>query len=173
MDCINRVIAVSMMFIRKILGIASIFFVILLSSCGRSRPCIDAAAILNFVSFADSATDSIILKKFIKDSGFTSLVDAIIITKNNSIYQKSNDTLHIEPPPSGDYVIDIHYDYQVYMPVVNRVFKITDIVQEQTEMNAGISMDKTVCVNPIKSYKVNGIMKNTSLPNYATLYINY
>jgi hypothetical protein len=139
------------MFVRKTFGIVSIFFVILFSSCGKSLSCIDAVASLNFVSFADSATDSIILKKFIKDSGFTSLVDSIIITKNNSIYQKSNDTLRIETPQSGDYFIDIHYDYEVYMPVVNRVFKITDIVQEQTEMHAGglFSMDKIGCVNPI------------------------
>jgi hypothetical protein len=159
---------------RKIFGIVSIFFVIMFSSCGKSFPCIDALGVLNFVSLADSATDSIILKKFIKDSGFTSLVDSIIITKNNSIYEKSNDTLHIEPPPLGEYFIDTHYDYEVYMPVVNRVFKITDIVQEQTEMNEGglFSMDKRVCVNPLKSYKVNGIIKNTSLPDYTILYIN-
>ena len=142
--------------------LAFIFCITLLTACG-SRPCIEGMPTLNYVSFTDAETDSIILRKYVKDGGFTSLMDSVIISKSNSIYQKSNDTLHILTSPyGGDYPLDIHFDYEVYMPFANKLFRISNIVVKQTEVNEGISMDKTNCLDPIKSYTLNGQIINTN-----------
>lgn len=162
-----------MMRYRNFFGIVFTIFAIVFVSCSSTQSCLEASARLNFVSFPDAATDSMILKKFIKNSGFTSLVDSVIITKTNSIYQKSNDTLYIATPEQGDYVININYDYEVYLPLTQEIFKISDIAQKLTERKVGISLDKTVCVNPIESYKVNGNTINSSLPDFSVIYVKY
>ena len=134
----------------------------MLAACSRSRPCVEGTAILNFVSFTDAETDSIVLRKYVKDNGFNSLIDSVIISKNNSIYQKSNDTLHILTSMQGEYNLDIHYDYEVYMPYTNKLFRISNIVVEQTEMNGDLTyFDKNICLDPMRSYTLNGQTINT------------
>ena len=144
------------MFHKKDFKHAFILFVIIFSSCGRRVPCIEPHPILNFVSFSDAETDSLILRRYVRNSNVDSLVDSTIISRNNSMYEKSNDTLHILTAVGGDYPLDIQFDYEVYMPLANKLFQINNIVQQQTEMNIGISLDKNVCINPIKSYVLNG-----------------
>ena len=131
-------------------------------SCGRDEPCSEASAcILRYVSFSDAQTDSIVIRKFTNDSAFDTLVDSVIITKNNSSYQKSNDTLAIiNNATGGDYTLNIDYDYEVYLPNANKLFKISNITQQQTYMRVGLSLDKRGCVNPIKSYLLNGQLTN-------------
>jgi hypothetical protein len=51
------------------------------------------------------------------------------------MYEKSSDTLHILTANGGDYPLDIQFDYEVYMPLANKLFQINNIVQQQTEMN--------------------------------------
>lgn len=87
------------------------------------------------------------------------------------MYEKSNDTLHILTANGGDYTLDIQFDYEVYIPLTNKLFQINNIVQQQIERKMGISLDKTVCVNPIKSYTLNGqIIGGAS--DYPFIYLN-
>ena len=96
---------------------------LIISSCTRNQSCIDPELVLNFVSFTNAETDSIVLRKYVKNVGFTSLVDSTIISRSNSLYQQSNDTLHIFTSVGGDYPVDIQFDYEVYMPAGNKLFE--------------------------------------------------
>ncbi len=140
---------------------ALISLVILTYSCGRDEPCSEASAcILRYISFPDAQTDSIVIRKFSNDSAFDILVDSVIITKNNSSYQKSNDTLDIiNSATGGDYTLNIDYDYEIYLPNANKLFKISNITQQQTYFRA-VPYYKRECVNPIKSYLLNGQLTN-------------
>jgi hypothetical protein len=151
------------MLYKKICWGAFIFCLVVSSSCRKKEPCIDGTPILNFVSFSDTQTESIILRKYSKGSDFNSLVDSTEWTKTNSTYEKSGDTLRILNLMGGDYALDIDFDYEVYMPFANKLFKINNIVIEQSEMNAGLKyFDRNYCLNPIKSYTLNGQVINTA-----------
>jgi len=56
----------------------------------------------------------------------------------------------------GEYSLDIQFDYEVYLPLAGKLFQLSNFTEQQTEMKAGLSLDKNVCINPIKSYTVNG-----------------
>lgn len=142
----------------------------LLSSC-KTVPCVDSNTTLFFVSFPDAQTDSIVLRKYVKNSNFNTIVDSTIITKNNSYYENSNDTLHILTSNGGDYVLDIQSDYEVYLPFANKLFQISNFVEKQTEMKVGLSMDKTQCINPITSYTLNG-QTISGQPDYHFIYLH-
>ena len=140
-------------------AISLCIFCIFLFSCGKTIPCDDAVSGLNFISFPDTETDSIIIKRFAKATNFVSLIDTFFITNLNSTYLKSNDTLEIVNSFGGDQGLKSKYDYEFYLPQTNRFFKITEITEELTNTSGGgglFSMDKRGCVNPIKSYKLNG-----------------
>ena len=136
--------------------LASILVVILIGSC-RTIPCVESNPTLYFVSFSDPQTDSIVLRKCEKGSAFHTIIDSVIISRNNSIYEKSGDTLHIVTSSyMGEYSLDIQFDYEVYLPLAGKLFQLSNFTEQQTEMKAGLSLDKNVCINPIKSYTVNG-----------------
>ena len=144
---------------------------VLISSCKKDFPCLEPHPILKFVAFTDAETDSIVLKKYVKSSNFSSLVDSTIIDQSNSTYEKSNDTLHIFTANGGDYPLDIQFEYEVSLPAVSRVFKITGITEQQTEIRKGVSLDKTVCINPVISYILDG-QTISGLPNYPFIYLD-
>ncbi len=119
-------------------------------------PCIETNAVLYFVGFSDTETDSVILKKYEKNTNFNTAIDSVIMTKMNSSYEKTGDTLQILTLyGGGDYPLDIHYDYEVSVPLAGKLFQLSDFVETQTEMKVGISMDKQVCTNPITAYTLN------------------
>ncbi len=130
-------------------------------SCGRDEPCAEASAVaLRFISFSNAQTDSIVIRKFSNNSAFDTLVDSVILTTSNSSYQKSTDTLAIiNNATGGDYPLDINYDYEVYLPNANQLFKISNITQQQTYFRA-VPYYKRGCANPIKSYLLNGQITN-------------
>jgi hypothetical protein len=151
--------------------LALISGVIILLSCRRPEPCQEATSILNFVSFSNTETDSIVLKQYVKNGAFDSLMNSTVITRNNSIYNSSNDTLHIQTPNDGEYGLQSAFDYEVYMPAANKLFQISHITEQPTEINMGLSLDKRGCVNPVKSYTLNGKVISGK-DNYAVFYLN-
>lgn len=73
-----------MSFIKNYYPFGQIFLSISLFGCGKNIPFEPAKAQLNFISFSEAETESIIVRSFVKGSNFTSLVDTFIINKLNS-----------------------------------------------------------------------------------------
>jgi hypothetical protein len=90
----------------------------------------------------------------------------------NSSYDRFNDTLQIGNSFGGDNGLKSKYDYEIYLPQTNRIFRISEINEEITHTSGGglFSMDKRGCVNPVKSYKLNGQLISGEY-NYYRFYI--
>lgn len=147
-------------------------FCIFLLSCNKEISCNEATSTLNFISFPNIETDTIILKRFTKATNFTTPVDTFSIHNSNSSYERFNDTLQIGNSFGGDNGLKSKYDYEIFLPHSNRIFRISEITEEFTHITGGglFSMDKRSCVNLIKSYKINGQLVNGDY-NYYRFYI--
>jgi len=159
--------------------IAALVLTNLISSCTVRVPCDNANIKLGFVSFSDTATNSFIIRQFKKATNFKTLVDTILITKTNGSYIKSNDSLQVEYSfnTKDGYTDSKHgltskYDYEVYLPVLNRTFQISDIDEEFKMQKKGFTSDNSRCDNFINAYRVNGQSFTGEFTN-LTIYFHY
>ena len=143
---------------------------LLIASCG-SYPCSNATPSISFVAFTPNETDTIIVKRFIKSTNFSSLADSFKVYAGNSTYQRSTDTLEIFFPFGTDNGFLSKYDYQVYLPKNSRRFQISEINEEFRSLKKGLSMDKVGCENFITSYRLDGNLI-AGAANYYTFYLH-
>ena len=143
--------------------ISAIVFYTLLTSCTMRVPCDDGNIKLGFVSFSDTVTNTFVIRQFKKSTNFKSLVDTILITKKNGSYRKSNDSLQVEYSfnnkhgyTNSKHGLTSEYDYEVYLPAIDKTFKISDIDEVYKMQTKGFTSDNSSCDNYIKSYSING-----------------
>lgn len=144
-------------------------------SCG-SYNCSEAQGLrISTIGLTATEIDTIILRKFIKGSAFTKLVDSIVLTSANTAFQFPYST----PDTSFMGVLDEKilirspYDYEIYIPAVNKLTKIAGVDEPQQKIKRGfLSTDKTGCINSIVSYQQDG-QTMTLMPNhpYPEIYI--
>lgn len=133
--------------------IICLFFLPLLYSC--SCPCAKAELTFGLVGFSDSEADTIILRKFNKNSNFTSLKDTVAFWVDEIRFDRSNDTL-LPVAYTSDAVLESAFDYEFYFPQSQSLFRISEIKEEKEEQNCGIfSANKVGCSNVITSCKIN------------------
>jgi hypothetical protein len=143
--------------------LTTIFFFIL-TSCGKC-PCIDGSINPAFVGFNPSEVDTIIFRKYSKNSNFNTLIDTVFFDDKTSFQiQKSNDTINF-PSRTGNFSIEKNYDWVIFLPSINRNFKISNIVSPQVSLPCP---NKIQCVNPINSLNIDGMV---SVPAYFTFYL--
>ena len=121
-------------------------------------------------------TNSFILRQFKKSTNFKTLVDTILITPTNGSYKKTNDSLQVEYSfdtkhgyTSSKHGLTSEYDYEVYLPAIEKTFQISDIDEVYKMQKKGFTSDNSSCDNYIKAYSVNGqkiIGKFTNLTIY-------
>ena len=117
--------------------------------CDRKCPCEKADAPFQLISFQKNEIDTVIIRRFIKGTGFQSLKDTLIADSTNTFYEKTGgDTVQIVTDPKGHVVSD--FDFEIYIPSVNRLTKISAITEQFNEGLCGH------CVNFIQSYSING-----------------
>jgi hypothetical protein len=160
------------MYLPKLCGPAALLSLacILFVSCGKNVPCIEASFSLGFVAFPGAQTDSMVLRRYVIDGGFSTLIDTFSINKSSSSYSNNGDTLIIGIYSGDQSLLTSKNDYEVVLPKSNKVIKISGIREQQTSHHVGLSMDKTVCINPIKSYSIDGTLV-TGDYDYITFYI--
>lgn len=145
-------------------------FIILLIICAISNSCthkcLRVESHIVLVSYLPAETEAVIVKRFEKNSDFATLTDTFPLNRLNSTYQHKNDTLEIFASFGTDNGLLSKYDYEIYLPAVNRLYRVTDIAETFESMNPGLSCKKVECLNSIRSYKVNGQLMNGN-PEYA------
>jgi hypothetical protein len=146
--------------------IAIIFLFSSVYSCGTYK-CSQADGLkICTISLTPEDIDTIILRKFTKGSGFTNKIDTLIMDSTNTFFEftrfsKDTSSLVIFKP---DMLIKSKYDYEIYIPAVNKLVKITEINEPRQKEKKGLfNTDKTYCVNVIQSYKIDG---KTAKPEY-------
>ena len=143
-----------------------LLLIICIASNSCNHECIRAASNIALVSYLPGETDTVIVRKFEKNSTFTTVIDTFLLNRLTSSYQNKNDTLEIFESYGTDKELLSKYDYEIYLPGINRLYQITEITEEFESMNMGLSCKKVACLNTIRSYKVNGQLLNGN-PEYT------
>ncbi len=146
-------------------GLLGIFFLI---SCAR-QPCQMANSIPALVSFSQAETDTVVVRRFSKATNFTTLKDTFLLTSANANFQRMNDTTLLLQNIDQYNIITSIYDYEIFIPKANKLFKISDVVEKIQTTNAGLG--KVGCINPITSYKINGQLI-TPTTYFSYVYLN-
>jgi len=139
----------------------SIFFLSVLliafPSC-KECPCVPGSLRFDLIGFSDTEADTFIIKKFEANGNFNIKTDSFFI--DHVRYRRSNDTLKLVAYP-GTAVLEGRSDYEIFFPASNSLFRITEISEQKSTQNCGLfSTTKVACVNPIRSFKMNGTLMN-------------
>jgi hypothetical protein len=130
----------------------------------KNYPCSDRLILATFVGFKESEIDTFIIRRYVQNSNFQTLIDTFLITNKelnggygDGIYTTSNDTTIVfvddSYPNNG---IFPGYDWKIYLPKINRTISIWHIIREEIEGHRG-------CENP-NTFQVDSIF--SSSPKY-------
>jgi len=142
--------------------------IFLLVSCDRP-PCEKANYYIALTSFTNAESDTIVIRRFTKASNFTSLKDTFLLSETSSHFQRNNDTLLVLQPIEQNNSITSTYDYEVFLPGANKLFQISDIVENILTNNSGLG--KVGCDNTFNSYQLNGQLVSVA-NTYGIVYLN-
>ena len=122
-------------------------------SCCTKKYCggIDSINTIDFVGYNTYELDTIILKKYEKNSSYQIAIDSFIL-RGQSYY----------PDSLKNYIgmqknLSIEFDYTVLVKKYNRIYKIGNFVTKTGICNNGICKDS---YKTLESYEVNNIRQN-------------
>ncbi|HLX93820.1 MAG TPA: hypothetical protein VKR32_19185 [Puia sp.] len=121
-------------------------------SCNSKCSCTTAPGLnLSLIFFGNTDIDTIVLKKYVKASGFTGFLGSVLIDRSNSLYETFKDTIDVI---AGDTYAGLNssYDYEILFPAAGIQVKVTEIDEIHAEGNCS---SKTQCTDPVDSYKIN------------------
>ncbi len=160
----------SKLIIKRLLLLFSII-VIVITSCKRSLPCFNDFITPVFVGFKWTDLDTIVVRQYKKGDAFQSLIDTVLIISDSNVLSNpsSNDTTAI---PFNKVCCDYKYlksdsDWEIYLPALNRVVKISNIISPQKYKECIFGGDLCPdCKNPIDSFLQDG---QQVIPQISTL----
>ncbi len=132
-------------------------FPLLLITC--DYPCGKASAHLQFISFSELESDTVIMRRFIKGSDFKNVQDTFLLNSINSGFYRQGDTLDVLHSINSYDLITADHDYEIYLSGANKLYTLTEVTEDyQRGERSGCQKD--YCINRFKSYKVNGQLVN-------------
>ena len=149
--------------------IATIIFILFLGSC--SKTCYCDVAILNpsFVSFDSSETDTIILRRYARNTNFNSFLDSTVLTAQNADFHFNIDTLSISSDTAKAKMVS-YFDYILYLPSLNRSDSIQNIYETRDTKEGSHNLECN-CVNKVLFYQLNRDTLQTVDPVAPHIYI--
>ncbi len=146
---------------KKILILASL--IIILSSCDREIECGDPPINLNFIGFSQSSLDTIVIRKFSKESNFQNQIDSIQATSRNSTIVNTSDTASLN---LGDIYRNprFGFDWQIFIPSINRTIYLTEITKQEKTGSCSSFASDCFCEDEITGLKVDnqlGILQDS------------
>ena len=129
---------------------------------------------ISTIAMSASEIDTIVLRKFAKGSNFTMLLDTLQLDSTNTMFQfpfSGTDTSFMGLL-KDETLLKSKYDYQVFIPAVNKLVKITEINEPQQKVRSNFLVnDKLACANIIQSYKMDGQLLTGTDFEYNYVYI--
>ena len=124
--------------------------VIFLSGCCHKKGCLDVDSLdmLHFFHFKPSETDTVIIKRFEKSSGFTNKTDSVMV---NYSPLGAKDTLQYIPIP---FLMTLNSDWEISIPATGAIYRISDF--QFTELVCNPCWAGNDYYTQLKSYQVNG-----------------
>jgi hypothetical protein len=142
------------------------------ASCG-TYPCAEAGGLrISPVGFTDAERDTVVVRKFLKNGIFSIPADSFFISAANADFIVSHDTANMVSSV-GLLRLVSKYDYEIYLPGANRLYRITEINEPQQEgkKNSIFNNNKLLCGNTIQSYKQDGQLVSAGTFNFDFVYI--
>lgn len=139
----------------------------LFAGCTREYDCADSTIQTAFIGFSSADIDTLVLRKFKANDNYQHIIDSFLITYGYSgHYQTSGDTTTVFVA-DGKNGIKQDYDWQIFIPAMNKTVFVSEIVGENRTGKCGsglFSMDKfgCTCTNNIFSAK-----KDNQLINFS------
>ena len=155
---------------RAVLLIIPFLFLLAFASCSKTCFCTMATLYPAYVSFNPSETDTIILRRYDKNSNFDRLLDTAIITDQNSVFNFNKDTLSIRSDTEA-LTLRSFYNYVLYLPALKRSDSIHHIYEARDTQKGGSNLECN-CINRILSYQLNSDTVQVVDPASPHVYIN-
>jgi hypothetical protein len=151
--------------------LVAIISVLMLVGCCYEVDCEQDNLNFGLVSFLQTDIDTIVFRKYGANSNFQSLKDTMQITNINVLTPAvSGDTVLFltssTPSTNIKFQLVAGNDYEIFIPGVNKLTRITEILEQKTKRkNCDISDGNKTCYNPIISFRVDRQLQ-TSEPIY-------
>lgn len=104
-----------------------------LASCSKNQKnCPFLPPQIIYVNFTDAETDTMIIRRFEKNSGFLNLLDTILVSRPHIVKTPvGNDSVRLEPDNYPVFQGDFYsYDWQVYFPGNSRLIPVEEIIPQ-------------------------------------------
>ncbi len=138
----------------KLTVVCAFVFLNTFLSCTTKCPCSPASLAIRLISFSTAEEDTIILKRFAKGTNFQTLEDSLLVDSSNCFYDKQGTDSVVLSIADSSGILNTNFDYEIYIPSVNRLIKVSALAGSQTEGSCGR------CVDPLTSYIVDGQLHN-------------
>ena len=127
-------------------------------SC-KECPCAPGQLKFDLIGFSDAEADTFIIRKFEPTGNFTNKQDSFLIDQVGTV--RFHDTLKVVAYP-GTALLPGGFDYEIFFPASNNVFRITEINERMSTQRCGglFATDKVGCANTITSFKLDGAIVN-------------
>jgi hypothetical protein len=145
-------------------------FLLAFASCSKTCFCTMATLYPAYVAFNPGETDTIILRRYDRNSNFDRLLDTAIITDQDAVFNFSQDTLSIRSDAEA-LTLRSFYNYVLYLPALNRSDSLHHIF-EARDTQEGSSNLECNCINRILSYQLNSDTVQVVDPDSPHVYIN-
>jgi hypothetical protein len=147
--------------------------------CERTtHSCINPIFEPNFVGYSITDIDTLVIRMYTANNGFTTLLDTFKIANGNGAdsnfcyyYDVSNDTIKVAimqgpnyNPQNKKYYCEIAqgYDWSIYIPATGQTDSISDFSFEpKTESYNNCGNAAPLCPNAVNSLKLNGTVIDT------------
>jgi hypothetical protein len=147
----------------------------LFSNCQTKVGCSEKSIQPTFIGFNPSDIDTFFLWKFNAGDNFRTRIDTFpVFTGQNAVYTSSGDTTSVLIT-NNQRNIKAGFDWQIYLPSLQRIISIADIQSEKNSMKCGwgiFSMDKfgCDCNNLVLSFNINSTPYHLIDTMYAPVY---
>ena len=138
---------------RAILLTIPVIIILTLAACSKTCYCKSAALSLDFVAFDSTETDTVVLRRYDRNSFFTRLLDTSVITTQNANFNYHQDTLSLQTSDEAS-TLRSFYDYIVFLPSLNRSDSLFGI-NEWYDTEKGSSDLQCNCTNRIVAFYLN------------------
>jgi len=155
-----------------------IVLLIVLGGC-KNCPCLDSRLTPVFIGFSSSDIDTLVLRAYIPNDGFSQLIDTVELAYGGWKLNDS-DSIFVDTSGYGSASNTVKYgfqdltqghDWSIYLPAVDTTIYISEIIDSVWEMkNCQLEM---TCWNPIKSCVVNGKFIRIEYMDYGNSYKGY
>ncbi|HMO34318.1 MAG TPA: hypothetical protein PKE07_15080 [Lacibacter sp.] len=132
-------------------------YVLLLAAAACRYPCTGTSGLaVHFTGYSEMEIQPFVIYRYTKGSGFQAPLDSVVVDSSRARFRSSGDSLRMGITDGG-VLLQPRYDYEVFLPVPNRRYQVSELLEEPAEGVQFPGSRGPQCVNPITAARVNGL----------------